>query len=191
MQDPTQSKSAAPAKAGEGKEASAPAKPSVVDNSKTGLGASPPLIGKPQETAGKPTAPFKIEPAPPAPQSQPVAPLPGNLPGAAGVPIKQEEPFRIGTILEPALWLVGALLLLAVILAWIKRYQQKDALENRDSVHDQLAKFRQALEDGEMSETEFRQVKARLTEKLRHPAAMETKKPADLAQGKATEAGGE
>jgi hypothetical protein len=111
--------------------------------------------------------------------------------GAPVVPVKQPEPFRIGSILEPALWLVGALILMALVLAWLKRYQQKDDLENRDSVHQQLGKFRMALDHGEMSEEEFRKVKVLLTGKMREADPNATKKPGAGSPGAPTEQTGE
>jgi hypothetical protein len=67
----------------------------------------------------------------------------------------------------PALALVALLVIGALILAWLKRSRQRDALTASTTASDQLATFRHAYEEGEMTPEEFQKVKARLSEKLR------------------------
>jgi len=75
--------------------------------------------------------------------------------------------FTFGTILIPALWLIGILVVGALILAWLRRSRQGTELAATTTATDQLAAFRNAYEEGEMTTDEFKKVKARLTEKLR------------------------
>jgi uncharacterized membrane protein len=93
-------------------------------------------------------------------------------PGAAqGVPVKQPVgQHQIGAILEPALWLVGILALGALIIAWLKKNREKQVGTVALTAHDQLSTFRQALEEGEMTDEEFKKVKALLAEKIHKPA---------------------
>jgi hypothetical protein len=195
MQEPAKTQPAStPAKPEQGK-ADAPAtKPSVQGESKapaSALKQTAPEKAK-QEAPEKKTEQPAILPFPPQQTiPMPTNPLLAPNAGVPAVPIKQHEPFRVGSILEPALWLVGALVILALILAWLKRYQQKDDLENRDSAHQQLAKFRMALDNGEMSEEEFRKVKSLLTEKIREAEPNAPKKPSDVLPGAPPEPMGE
>jgi hypothetical protein len=175
-------------KPAQGKTEAPGAKPSVQQESKV------PSTAVIQTAPAKNTKETKPDVAPPLPQQtipMPTSPLLAPNAVAPAVPIKQQEPFRVGSILEPALWLVGALILMALVLAWLKRYQQKDDLENRDSAHQQLAKFRMALDRGEMSEAEFRKVKSLLTEKMREAEPNATKKPSDVLRGAPPEPMGE
>lgn len=148
--------------------------------------------GKPSTAPGKveQTAPGKAEAPKPAPAKtgqelatapakdeivpQPVLPLQTPPPAAQGVAVAPAaEPFRIGSILQPALLLVAILVVGALILAWLKRSREKtEQLATTTTASDQLATFRHAYEEGEMSPEEFKKVKARLTEKLREPDPM-------------------
>ncbi len=154
-----------PGKAAQEKTHTPPAKPVVGEASKKDdPGQDAP--GKKDEVS---IPPSKLDVAP-APQI--------NLPGIpAPAPVKPREPFRIGTMLEPALWLIAALGLGALAIAWVKRYQKQQDMESRDTAHDQLAKFRQAVQDGEMTNEEFRKVKELLAEKIRNPVQRAADKP--------------
>jgi hypothetical protein len=113
--------------------------------------------------------PGKAAPLATTPETPPVIPL-QPPPGIVGVPPAAPpaaEPFRIGSILIPALYLVGILVLGAIILAWLKRRRVSDDLAPSTTASEQLATFRHAYEDGEMTPEEFQKVKARLSEKLR------------------------
>src|SRR5262249_35012724 len=127
----------------------------------------------PQATAPQATAPQATQPA--APMWQPAPPLAGMR-----VPAEKEEPgHRIGQILEPALWMVGALLFSAVVLMLVQAWRKR-ALAARDSLHEQLAQFREAYQKGEMSKDEYHRVHALLTGRLREKMQAEqlSKNPA-------------
>jgi hypothetical protein len=100
-------------------------------------------------------------------------PAPAPAPNAPG---KQPE---VGDILIPALWLAGALLLLALIykiVTMIWDRQVRRAVTD-DSIHGQLAHFRQAFERGEMSEAEYNRVHKLLTGRVRQEAGLPPKQP--------------
>lgn len=104
---------------------------------------------------------------------QPVLPLgppPAAAPGVVAKP--PQEGFQIGSILFPALWLVGILVAGALVIAWLRKAREKSALALTTTASDQLDTFRQAYENGEMSREESLKVKARLTEQLRDPQSM-------------------
>ena len=114
----------------------------------------------PQATAPQATAPQATQPS--ASMWQPAPPMAGMR-----VPAEKEEPgHRIGQILEPALWMVGALLFSAVVLMLVQAWRKR-ALAARDSLHEQLAQFREAYQKGEMSKEEYHRVHALLTGRLR------------------------
>jgi hypothetical protein len=118
-------------------------------------GTEKPGAEKPAEKAEQPLVP--AQPAPVAPV--PVVPVPPAPAPVGGGP-------RAGQILEPALWLVGTLLLGAFVIAMLKRAQQVGGLHG-DSAHDQLAQFREAHDQGEMTDEEYKRVKALLTTKIK------------------------
>ncbi len=70
----------------------------------------------------------------------------------------QQRDFRLFWASLP---LIGALLLGAVILAWVKQWRQRSSRPLLTS-SDQLAHFRTLYEQGELSEEEFAQVRASL-----------------------------
>jgi hypothetical protein len=108
-----------------------------------------------------------------APENAPVIPLQPQ-PGAIAVPPVAPAPegFRIGSILIPALWLVGILVVGALLLAWLKKRRENTTLVPTTTASEQLATFRHAYEEGEMTPEEFKKVKARLSEKLREQDPM-------------------
>jgi len=73
----------------------------------------------------------------------------------------------------PAMSLVAALLVGAVIIAFVRRWQQ---LQRRSSLSpsasDQLAQFRALHEQGRISEEEFRRLRAVLSEEIRKENAL-------------------
>jgi len=100
----------------------------------------------------------------------------------ANVPVNPRIEF--GEILLPALLLVGAILLAALILVLIKRWNTEST--PRDTAHDQLALFRDMFQHGEMSKEEYQRVHSLLATKIRAeeaaaappPAAPDPTKPA-------------
>jgi hypothetical protein len=115
---------------------------------------------KGQASAPQATQPQATQPA--FPMWQPSAPL-----AVARMPAEREEPgHRIGQILEPALWMVGALLFSATVLMLVQAWKKR-SLAARDNLHEQLAQFREAYQKGEMSKDEYHRVHALLTGRLR------------------------
>ncbi len=127
------------------------------------------VIGKGTVTepgrTGQEATPVPSKEEPPQP-TLPVQTPPPAAPGAAVQPPAPGQ-FTFGTILIPALWLIGILIVGALILAWLRRSRQGTELAATTTATDQLATFRHAYEDGELTTEEFKKVKARLTEKLR------------------------
>lgn len=116
-----------------------------------------------------------------APAKQPE--LPFNPPPGAnqGVPLKPPAgQHQIGAILEPALWLIGILAIGAILIAWLKKSREKQAGTIALTAHDQLTSFRQAVEEGEMTDDEFKKVKALLAEKIRKPVKPVTTEPEEV-----------
>jgi beta-lactamase regulating signal transducer with metallopeptidase domain len=119
------------------------------------------------------------------PQTTPTAPAPAPTPEAHGLPMpiglppRPTDPgparARIGSMVEPALWLVGALVLGALGIAWLKRMQQVRPPKPEEELHAQLASFREAHLAGEMTKEEFEKVKAKLAPKIKE---LEAKPPA-------------
>jgi hypothetical protein len=77
---------------------------------------------------------------------------------------------RVGQILEPALWLVGALLLAALVLKLLQRARRQQAAKTGDATHDQLAHFRTLYENGQMSPEEYGRVYALLSGQIQEKA---------------------
>ncbi len=104
-------------------------------------------------------------PSPPVWQGFPAAPA---APSATGVAKPQEAPpgHRIGQILEPALWMVGALLIAAAVVMLVQAWRKR-TLATRDSLQEQLAQFRDAFQKGQMSKEEYHRVHSLLTTRIR------------------------
>jgi hypothetical protein len=101
------------------------------------------------------------------PQQPPVQPLQSPpVATTTGVAAPPPAGIQFGDILIPALFLVAILVAGAFVLAWLKRNRQRGDVVTT-TASDQLATFRHAYEEGEMTPEEFKKVKARLTEKLR------------------------
>lgn len=109
----------------------------------------------------QPTTPQDSQPA--LQLWQPSAPLAIRI-----APAEREEPpgHRIGQILEPALWMVGALLFSAIVLMLIQAWKKR-SLAVRDGLNEQLTQFRDAYQQGKMSKEEYHRVHALLTGRLR------------------------
>ncbi len=133
---------------------------------------------------GQETTPAK-DTAPAGEPQQPVIPF-QQAPPAIAVQQPKQPPknFEIGSILFPALWLIGALALGAIMLSWLKKYRERNAGAFSLSANEQLSAFRQSMEEGEMTDDEFKKVKALLGEKLRKPA-----NPVTTAPGQASTEG--
>lgn len=128
-----------------------------------------------QDVASKLQEPEKKETAPVKQPELPFNPPPG---ANQGVPIKPPAgQHQIGAILEPALWLIGILAVGAILIAWLKKTREKQAGPVALTAHDQLTSFRQAVEEGEMTDEEFKKVKALLAEKIRKPVIPITTDP--------------
>lgn len=82
----------------------------------------------------------------------------------AQVPLRHNVEF--GDILIPSLWLVGGLILAAIVLALARRVRQQEA-RSVDTIHDQLAHFRELYAKGQMSKPEYDRVHALLVARLR------------------------
>ena len=63
--------------------------------------------------------------------------------------------------------LAGVLLLVALVIAWVKRWSQRPT-PTRPPSGDQLAHFRTLYEQGEISAEEFSRLRTLLTERLRN-----------------------
>lgn len=73
---------------------------------------------------------------------------------------------QMGDFLIPALWLVGGLIVAAGILVAVRKWGRQAATPDED-VHQQLAQFRQAYQQGQMNRGEYERVHALLAEKIR------------------------
>lgn len=120
-----------------------------------------------QEAPAKQAEPEAKETAPAKQPELPFNPPPGANQGAAPKPPAGQH--QIGTILEPALWLIGILAVGAILIAWLKKSREKQAGIVAVNAHDQLTSFRQSVDEGEMTDEEFKKVKALLAEKIRKP----------------------
>lgn len=150
-----------------------PAKPS--DASKQESGKTPEPASKPQEKQGNSALPGKDVPVlnskdaqPPVEANQPAIPF--QPPPGALIPIPEKEKpkkFEIGSIVWPSLLLIGMLALGALILAWLKKNKERQLAGISLSAHDQLSAFRDSMEQGDMTDDEFKKVKALLSEKIK------------------------
>jgi len=114
-----------------------------------GKGAVPPVVVQPQD-------------------------IPAQLPPGAkiAVPAKdQPKNFQIGSILQPALLLILVLAVGAILIAWLKKNRDRTAGSLSLSANDQLTAFRESMEQGDMTDEEFKKVKLLLAEKLRKPGS--------------------
>lgn len=112
--------------------------------------------------------PAKLDTAPAPELQQPVIPLQPPPGAKLAVPPKQQPGnFQIGSILEPALWLIGILTVGALLIAWLKKNKERQLAGVTVSPHEQLSAFRDAMEEGEMTEEEFKKVKSLLGQKIK------------------------
>lgn len=106
----------------------------------------------------------------------------GELQPGLGPQVPAPKVSKTGDLLLPWLLLVGVILIGALILYLVKSWQTKQNEPLSIDPNDQLAKFRESYESGEMSEEEFKRVKAILTGKIRNKlntgSAEETPRPA-------------
>jgi hypothetical protein len=85
--------------------------------------------------------------------------------------------------LWPAVALVAALLIGAIIIALVDRWRKRP-LQDRPSANDELAEFRSLYERGELSREEYDKIRSRLGERLRQdldlpaPPATSSRPPA-------------
>jgi hypothetical protein len=97
--------------------------------------------------------------------------------------LKKGSPAGELSILWAALWVIGALLLGAAIIAYVKGWRQRPVSFHL-STTEQLARFRVLYERGQLSPEEFARIESRLNERLKRemnlPAAATTE-PASAA----------
>jgi hypothetical protein len=121
---------------------------------------------KPGEAKPEAAKPGEVEALkPPGPDVKPGV-WAGQVPVAQPPPneVKAAEPPEIRDLLEPALWLIAALLLGALVFWFFSRWRRKE--ETRDILSEQLTRFRKSYEQGEMTEEEYRRVHALLAGKM-------------------------
>jgi hypothetical protein len=87
---------------------------------------------------------------------------------AANLPPKPQW----GDILIPALWLVAGLVLAAGVLVAVRKWTRPAAASPDEDLHRQMARFRAAFQQGQMSKTEYDRVYALLAEKIRQQTGM-------------------
>lgn len=83
----------------------------------------------------------------------------------------QPKNFQIGSILQPALLLILVLAVGAILIAWLKKNRDRTTGTVALSANDQLTAFRESMEQGDMTDEEFKKVKLLLSEKLRKPGS--------------------
>lgn len=173
LQPPDQTKDASSQKqAGESK--APPAKSET-----TGI----PVKDAPAKT-GQDTAPAK-DSTPPVQQPPPEIPV--QLPPGAKLGVPAKEPAKkmeIGSILQPALLLIAILAGGAILIAWLRKNRDRQSGAVALSANEQLTAFRESLEQGDMTDEEFKKVKAHLAEKIRKPA-----NPVTAASGQVPQTG--
>lgn len=124
--------------------------------------------GKEAAKDDKGIPPAKLDTAPVPELQQPVIPLQPPPGAKLAVPPKQQPGnFQIGSILEPALWLIGILTVGALLIAWLKKNKERQLSGISVSPHEQLSAFRDSMEEGEMTEEEFKKVKSLLGQKIK------------------------
>jgi len=90
--------------------------------------------------------------------------------------------YRPGEIILTGLWLVGAILAAALLLAWLRRLMRTPArLPTAPS--DQLAQFRKLYERGEMTEEEFRRIHATLSARIQEQLLGKAVRPTEVPSG--------
>ena len=138
-------------------------------------------IDKPgKETAKQEQPPVETQPAPEVPVQLPPGAKIAVPGGAAPAPGK----FEIGSILAPALWLIGILAVGAILIAWLRKNKERQSSPFSVSPHEQLTAFRDSMEEGDMTEEEFKKVKAHLAGQIKQvPAAPP---PVEATQAKQT-----
>lgn len=94
----------------------------------------------------------------------------------AGPPAAPPPPGWDGRLIQPGLYLVGALLVGAMVIAVVGRWRKTNRAVSV-TPSEQLAAFRTLYDRGEMSQAEFDRVKALLGNQLR-PAAAPAPPPA-------------
>lgn len=177
LQPPEKSKDTLPSKqASESKEPPVKAGEKEVSSKETSVKTG-------QETApGKEAVPSADAKLPDSPiQPPPGAALPGKV---------QEQPKAstpIGSILQPALLLIAILAVGAILIAWLKKTRDRTKGAVTLSAHDQLSAFRDSLDQGDMTDEEFKKVKALLAEKIRKPANPVTTAPGSAVPPSTTE----
>jgi len=77
--------------------------------------------------------------------------------------------------LGPGLWFVGALLAGALVVALIRRWQRH---QPNPTASDQLAHFRALYEKGQLTEEEFKRLRAVLSDELRRSLNLPNAPPA-------------
>lgn len=130
--------------------------------------------------------PAKVDTAP-AELQQPIIPLQPPPGAKLAVPAKEKPGnFQIGSILEPALWLIAILTVGALLLAWLKKNKERQFAGFSVSPHEQLSSFRDSMEEGDMTEEEFKKVKALLGQKIKPPSQPAPPAPEQPAVSKTT-----
>jgi hypothetical protein len=128
-----------------------------------------------KQEASKDEKPQATKPLETAPElQQPVIPLPP--PPGAKIAVQPQKPpgkFEIGSILVPALWLIGILTVGALLIAWLKKNRDRSFSALSISPHQQLSSFRDSMDEGEMTEEEFKKVKSHLAKKIKPPTITE------------------
>src|SRR5262245_66092558 len=82
------------------------------------------------------------------------------------------------SVLLPGLYLGGALLVGAVVIAVVSRWRRTNARTPTSEASDQLAQFRSLYERGEISQEEFDRLRALLGGQLRAGLVVPPPKPA-------------
>jgi hypothetical protein len=82
---------------------------------------------------------------------------------------RPDNPFKPGDIFLVSLWLVGAILVAALCLTWIRRLM-RPGQPGRTTASDELSHYRLLHERGEMTDAEFQQIHALLTNRIQRQA---------------------
>lgn len=110
--------------------------------------------------------------------SEPGAAWPQTIPMPQGLPRSTKAAaarHQIGDVVQPTLLLVSLLILGAISIGILKKLQKPPAPPRpEEELHAQLAAFRSAHLQGEMTDEEFAKVKAMLVPKLKELEAKKT-----------------
>jgi hypothetical protein len=98
--------------------------------------------------------------------------------------LRKLSPFGDFSILWPALWVVGALLLGALIINYVKLWRQRP-VSFHFSASEQLAHFRVLYESGKLSPDEFQRIEARLNARLKREMNLPVSPPNEAANAAA------